>query len=146
MAKRDVWVRVGRKMVTADTIKNVDFSARYVQVKATGEREPLNIRPGSLLSGGGYSAEYGEEYAATVEPEVIARGLLDAIASCAADGRHWLLTFEDNTTHTAATWVRTELGRDGLTPTRADREALPDLIPHGPPPAHWATPGEPHSK
>ncbi|MFJ8086262.1 hypothetical protein ACIQ6Y_37575 [Streptomyces sp. NPDC096205] len=40
----------------------------------------------------------------------------------------------------------TGLGKDGLRSTRAGLDALPNLIPHDPPPDHWAAPDKARSK
>ncbi|MET8765768.1 hypothetical protein [Streptomyces sp. NPDC004658] len=115
MSKKDVWVRIGGKTFTADTIKQIDESEpRYLQVKVTGEREPLKIRGRVSWRTEGLTDEERRRYSDSMLPAVVAQGLLDAIASCAADGGHWLLSFEDNPAQTEASWVRCELGKDGL--------------------------------
>ncbi|MFE6892073.1 hypothetical protein [Streptomyces sp. NPDC057694] len=124
MAKRDVWVQVGRKTVSADSIKSFDYSDLHcLLVKVTGEREPLEVRTRVLWSESQYSADHATRYAASTVPEVVARGLLEAVAACAADGGHWLLSFEDNRARTEASWVRSELGRAGLPPQRREYAA-----------------------
>lgn len=121
MSKKDVWVRIGDKIFTADTIKGMDDSeARYLQVKVTGEREPLRIRVRVPYRDEGLTDEERRRYSDSTLPAVVAQGLLDAVAACAADGGHWLLRFEDNSARTEASWVRSELGRTGLPPRRGE--------------------------
>ncbi|MFE9361141.1 hypothetical protein ACFYPB_44845 [Streptomyces olivaceoviridis] len=123
MSKKDVWVRIGGKTFTADTIKQIDDSEpRYLQVKVTGEREPLKIRGRVPSRDEGLTDEERRRYSDSTLPVVVAQGLLDAIASCAADGGHWLLSFEDNSTRTEVSWVRSELGKGGLPSQRGAHE------------------------
>lgn len=43
MAKRDVWVRLWPRLVRADQIQGVDFSAGDLLVKVTGEKDPIEV-------------------------------------------------------------------------------------------------------
>ncbi|WP_353946921.1 hypothetical protein ABII15_38415 (plasmid) [Streptomyces sp. HUAS MG91] len=119
MSKKDVWVRIGSRTFAAKTIKGMDDSEpRYLQVRVTGEREPLKVRGRIPYRAEGLTDEERRRYSDSVLPVVVAQGLLDAIAACTADGGHWLLSFEDNSACTEASWVRSELGKSGLPPQR----------------------------
>ncbi|MFI6881119.1 hypothetical protein ACIBL6_47515 [Streptomyces sp. NPDC050400] len=132
MAKRDVWIQIGRKVVSADTIKKLDHSDRnYLYVKVTGERDPLKIGARAVWSKSEYTDGQAAHYAHSTTPEVIARGLLEAVSACAADGGGWLLSFEDNHARTEASWVRSELGREGLPPQRREFTAAPLVVDQG---------------
>lgn len=121
MSKKDVWVRIGDKIFTADTIKGMDRSEpRYLQVKVTGERDPLKIRVRVPSRDEGLTDEERRRYSDSTLPAVVAQGLLDAVAACATDGGHWLLCFEDNSARAKARWGRSELGRPGLPPRRGE--------------------------
>ncbi|GGZ30583.1 hypothetical protein GCM10010300_86530 [Streptomyces olivaceoviridis] len=153
-----MWVRIGDKIFTADTIKGMDDSEpRYLQVKVTGEREPLKIRARVPYRNEGLADEERRRYSDSTLPAVVAQGLLDAVAACAVDGGHWLLSFEDNSAYTEVSWVRSELGRTGPPPRRGecvgprttpparrgqglDERERQRLLAQAP--AHWRVPGQ----
>jgi hypothetical protein len=109
MPKRDVWVCLGPVTVNADTIRTIEHppGTNTVEIAVTGRRTPLAVRSG--------------------DPAASCRNLLEAIARCAEQGGHWILTPDDRV-H-GVTWSREALGTGSLRAATRLPGAPPDVVP-----------------